>query len=546
MPSNTNVSYDNTLNLLGKISVGMFRFVDNVRMFRVGNFITLFTMVLLLAGTGATIFTFKSVADIASVWRGFDSGLARRIDLLGHFEHYMGYSGLAQHWPGAMAGNVAAKRAAAEALVKVREGFPAFLNANPSEQEKADLAVLEKTVSAYEHSLAGTPERIDEVAAAAALTGIRKSLAENRKAGADAVEEAIWALSAKVGGVMFAAGVILAVFGLFTFWFIRFRVALPLSEINSTMTGLSTGNTSVDIPFTAKTDEVGEMARSVQVFKDNAVVKQRMETQKQQVTNNVRDTTEELAQLTKTVRAATAEQVTASSSMAAATEQLTVSIDRVAENADRALAVTRETVLAVKDGEKAVQETIAVMEETASLVFQATERVGELGQQSVRIQEIVSTIQGIAKQTDLLALNASIESARAGEAGRGFSVVADEVRILAEKTNTSAHDISNILTQIRQQMEQVSDDVGIASSKATESAARSRGVGEALERIDNRSGLAAGAMEEIASAAREQSSAGHEIAQQVEMVAGSSEKVSAQINRIDELTNGLNYTVTSI
>jgi methyl-accepting chemotaxis protein len=360
------------------------------------------------------------------------------------------------------------------------------------------------------------------------------------------VEEAIWTLSAKVGGVMFAAGVILAVFGLFTFWFIRFRVALPLSQINLTMTELSTGDTRVDIPFTAKTDEVGEMARSVQVFKDNAVLKQRMEAQKQEVTKSVRDTAVELAQLTKTVRAATAEQVTASSSMAAATEQLTVSIDQVAESAGRALTVTSETVASVKDGEKAVQETIAVMEETTRLVAHATERVDELGKQSVRIQEIVSTIQGIAKQTDLLALNASIEAARAGEAGKGFSVVADEVRNLAEKTNTSAHDIGSILSQIRQQMELVSSDVGIASTKAEESAARSRGVGEALKRIDNHSGLVAGAMADIANAAREQSTAGHEIARQVEMVAGSSETISEQINRIDALAHGLNRTVTSI
>ena len=546
MSENANAGYDNTLNLLGRIAAAMFGFVDNVRMFRVGNFITLFTLVLLAGGGAATAFTFKSVADIAGVWHDFDSGLARRIDLLGHFEHYMGYSGLAQHWPAAQAGNPAAKQAAADDLSKVREGFPAFLNASPSEQEKSHLATLEKTIAAYERNLAGTAEKIDEAAAAAALAGIKQTLAGNRKAGADAVEDAIWALSAKVGGVMFAAGAILAVFGLFTFWFIRFRVAIPLSEINSTMTGLSAGDTRVDIPFTAKSDEVGEMARSVQVFKDNAVAKQRMETQKQQVTKSVRETTVELAGLTQSVRAATAEQVTASSSMSAAAEELTVSIDQVAENAGRALTMTHETVAAVKEGEVAVKEAITVMEETAKLVFHAAERVDELGRQSTQIQDIVTTIQGIAKQTDLLALNASIESARAGEAGRGFSVVADEVCSLAEKTTTSAHDISDILTRIREQMEQVSADVGSASSKAKESAARSRGVEEALTRIDDRSGQVAVAMEDIAGAAREQSTTGHEIAQQVEMVAGSSETISLQINKIDELTHGLNGTVATI
>lgn len=546
MHSNYHRAYDNSLNLLGRIAAGMFGFVDNVRMFRVGNFITMFTMVLLLAGAAATTLTFKSVADIAGVWRGYDSALARRIDLLEHFEHYMGYSGLAQHWSAALAGSATARQAVAEDLSKIREGFPAFLNANPTEQEKSYLAVLENTIVAYERSLSGATEKIDEVAASSALSAIKLSLANQRKAGADAVEDAIWALSAKVGGIMFAAGVILAVFGLFTFWFIRFRVAIPLSEINSTMAGLSAGDTRVNIPFTAKSDEVGEMARSVQVFKDNAVAKQRMEAQKQQVTKSVRDTAVELAELTNAVRSATADQATASSSMSAATEQLTVSIDQVAENAGRALAMTRETVTAVKEGEAAVREAIVVMEDSAKLVFHAAERVDELGRQSTQIQDIVSTIQGIAKQTDLLALNASIESARAGQAGRGFSVVADEVRSLAEKTNASAHDISNILTKIQEQMEQVSSDVGSASNKARESATRSRGVEEALARIDSRSGQMAVAMEDIATAAREQSTTGHEIAQQVEMVAGSSETVSLQINRIDELTHGLNRTVASI
>ena len=546
MHNEPNAAYDNSLNLLGRICAGMFGFVDNVRMFRVGNFITVFTLILLLGGAAATTLTFKSVADIAGVWRDFDSGLARRIDLLGHFEHHLGYSGLAQYWPAASAGNPAAKQAAGEALSKVREGFPAFLNASPTDQEKADLAVLERAVAAYERNLAGAAEKIDEAAAAAALNGIKQSLANRRKAGADAVEDAIWALSAKVGGIMFAAGAILALFGMFTFWFIRFRVAMPLSAINLTMTGLSTGDTGVIIPFTTKTDEVGEMARSVQVFKNNALAKQRMEDQKHRVTRSVQDTTTELAQLTKSVRSATAEQASASSSMATATEELTVSIDQVAENAGRALTMTRETVTAVKDGERAVHEAITVMEDTAKLVFNAAARVDELGRQSTQIQDIVTAIQAIAKQTDLLALNASIESARAGEAGRGFSVVADEVRSLAEKTTTSAHDISGILTKIRDQMEQVSTDVGSASDKARESATRSRDVEEALARIDKRSELVAGAMEDIAGAAREQSSAGHEIAQQVEMVAGSSETISRQINRIDELTHGLNGTVATI
>ncbi|MFZ2853297.1 MAG: methyl-accepting chemotaxis protein [Rhodocyclaceae bacterium] len=536
-------TYDQTLNLLGKISVFLFHFVDNVRMGRVGNFITVFTIVLLVAGFAGTAFTFKSVADISSVWRDFDSGLARRIDLLGHFQHHLGHGGVARHWNAAQRGDAAAQQAVGMALSKLREGFPAFLNANPSEGEKKHLATLEKTVTSYER---GQITADEENAATEALVGIKSALAERRKAGADGVEDAIWSLSLKVGGIMFSAGLILAVFGLFTFWFVRFRVSLPLTAINATMSGLSGGNTRVDIPFTAKSDEVGEMARSVQVFKDNAVVKLRMEAQKQEVTQSVQETVLELAQLTQTSRDATSAQTSAASGMAAATEELTVSIDHVADSADRALAATQDTVTAVKSGEVAVRETIAVMEETARLVVQATDKVEVLSQQSERIQEIVAIIQGIAKQTDLLALNASIESARAGEAGRGFAVVADQVRGLAEKTNTSALDIGVILSKIQNQMREVTTEVVSASNKANESAVRSREVGAALTQIDQRASMVAVAMDEIANAAREQSTTGHLIAREVELMAASSDTISARINRIDELARGLNRTVTNI
>lgn len=536
-------TYDPTLNLLGKISVALFSFVDNVRMTRVGNFITVFTILLLAAGVGGTALTFKSVAEMGSVWRDFDSGLARRIDLLGHFQHYLGHGGVARHWLAATQGDAAAQQAVAHALLKIREGFPAFLNANPSEAEKAHLATLEKIVAAYER---GTITAEEENAATNALLGIKSELAERRKSGADDIEDAIWSLSIKVGSIMFAAGLILAVFGLFTFWFVRFRVSLPLTAINATMTGLSHGDTQVNIPYTAKTDEIGEMARSVQVFKDNAVVKLRMEAQKQLVTQSVQKTVIELADLTRAARSATSDQAAAASSMSAATEELSVSIDHVADSAARALTETQEAVAVVKDGDQAVTKAIAVMEETAQLVVLATGKVDELARQSDRIKEIVTIIRDIAKQTDLLALNASIEAARAGEAGRGFSVVADQVRELSEKTNTSALDISTILEQIQHQMLEVISEVTSASGKATDSAARSRVVGNALAQIDAHVAKVADAMADIANAAREQSVAGRDIARQVEMVASSSETISTQINRIDELSRGLSKTVTEI
>jgi methyl-accepting chemotaxis protein len=536
---------DDELNALGRFCVGLFRSVDNVRMFKVGHLITVLTVLLLLAGVGATVLTFSSVGKIASVWRDFDSGLARRIDLLNHFEHHLGYAGLAGHWPAAAAGDQSSRQAIREDIAKVREGIPAYRLTQPGEVERAQLDALDTALNSTESALS-TSQALDRKAIGTALAQIKESLQAQRKNGADAVEDAIWTLSATVGGVMALACLFLLAFGLFSFWFIRFPVAQPLKAINLTMRDLARGDTRINVPFVGKEDEIGEMARAVQVFKENAIAKSRMETQKQDVTQRVNLSTHELATLTNTVRDKMKEQSSSTASMSAATEQLTVSIDQVAQNAGSALALTQETVDAVTEGSLAVRATIGAMETTSSLVGQVARKVQELGQQSEQIQAIVLTIQGIAKRTDLLALNAAIEAARAGEAGSGFAVVADDVRKLAEKANVSARDIRTILASIHEHVVDVSSDVAVASSKAEESATQSRQVEHALRQIEERSARMASAVEEIANAANEQSSSGHEIARQVETVAELSESTYHLIGNIDNLVNDLSQSVAKL
>ncbi len=536
---------DDDLNALGRLAVWMFRVVDNVRLARVGHVITVMTLMLLAAGGFATAVTFHAVSDIAGVWRGFDSSLARRIDLLGQFQHHLGYGGLAQHWPAAAGGDAAAKTAVQGDIVKVREAFAAYLQANPGEAERAALATLEQTLVAYEQALGGGA-RIDPAPAIAALTQLRELLQKGRLEGANEVEDAVWRLSATVGGVMLAIFVFLLFFGLFFFWFLRFRIAKPLELMDSTMLRLSQGDTAVPIGYTEKTDEIGEMARAVSIFKDNAIAKAGMEEQKARITASVRQTTGELVGQTASVRRAMGEQSSAASAMSAAAEELSVSIDQVAQNAGNALELTRETAEAVEAGRTVVHQTIAAMEETSGLVAQAADKVHDLGRQSQEIQTIVAAIQGIAKQTDLLALNAAIEAARAGETGRGFAVVADDVRKLAERSNQSAHDIHAILSTINEQVLRVTEDVVLAADKAHDSAGGSRQVEQALVAISQRSEQVVGAVGEIADAAREQSTAGHEIARQVEHVAASAEATLRSIEQVDQLAADLNRMMASL
>ncbi|KPY02172.1 Histidine kinase [Pseudomonas amygdali pv. mori] len=143
------------------------------------------------------------------------------------------------------------------------------------------------------------------------------------------------------------------------------------------------------------------------------------------------------------------EQSTSASMMAATIEELTVSIHHVSENADEAHQLASRSGQQSKDGAQVIENTLSSMNGIAKTVQLSSTQVAGLGQHSEHISSIISVIQGIADQTNLLALNAAIEAARAGEQGRGFAVVADEVRALAHRTQTSTQEIEQMIQGIQ-------------------------------------------------------------------------------------------------
>jgi methyl-accepting chemotaxis protein len=255
------------------------------------------------------------------------------------------------------------------------------------------------------------------------------------------------------------------------------------------------------------------------------------------VRQTLREFTEAAAQITdmagqlekaaKQVSADSSTDSSAAADMAATVEQLTVSVNQVADNAKLAVEVADESSVAAHKGGEVIAQTVQRMRDIAARIRETAESIAKLGPSSEELTSIVPVNRQVADQTNLLALNAAIEAARAGEQGRGFAVVADEVRKLAERTSLATEDISGKIDAIQKgttdashQMDQVVSIVEGSMSTTDDAAAAVEQINQGMRRIEDQIAAISGAL-------REQGIASNDIARHVELVAQMSEQNSA-------------------
>jgi methyl-accepting chemotaxis protein len=307
---------------------------------------------------------------------------------------------------------------------------------------------------------------------------------------------------------------------------LRSRVVTPLSRLAEVIARLAAGRHEVEIPATGRDDEIGQVAGSLQHFKDSLLAKkaadeaaaveadaklrrsQRMdqvardfEAMISEVINTVSSASSELevSAGTLTSTADQSEKVTAT--VAAASEQASTNVQTVA-------AAAEEMASSVDEISRQVQDSARIAGEAVQQAARTNDHVGELARAAGRIGDVVELISQIAGQTNLLALNATIEAARAGEAGRGFAVVASEVKALAEQTAKATGEISQQITGIQTATE---DSVGAIKA-----------IGDTITRMSEIASA-------IASAVEEQGAATREISRNVQQAARGTQQVSASI-----------------
>ncbi|OYY93066.1 MAG: hypothetical protein B7Y41_13190 [Hydrogenophilales bacterium 28-61-23] len=218
-------------------------------------------------------------------------------------------------------------------------------------------------------------------------------------------------------------------------------------------------------------------------------------------------------------------------SMAAAVEQMSVSVDQVSEHASMAQGVTRESGRASEQGGKVILAAVDEMHGITNTVNDSAQAIHSVEGLSGEIAGIVGVIKDIADQTNLLALNAAIEAARAGEQGRGFAVVADEVRKLAERTTLSTQQIAEMIGRIQEGASRAVKEMEASVNQVEKGMRVAKEAGESMSSIQTGSGQVLRSVEDIALALKEQGVAAQDIAKGVEHIAQMCEASHANANR---------------
>jgi methyl-accepting chemotaxis protein len=286
------------------------------------------------------------------------------------------------------------------------------------------------------------------------------------------------------------------------------------------MSRAAAGDLTVDVRSSSKgsiLDSAGQMVRAIRT----------MVLEISQSSGKLSNGAEKISTASREVAIASQRQADATQSMAAAIEEMTVSINHISDSAKDTQENSLASVGLSEDGVSRVEIATHEIKEISSTVSDASGRIRNLEERANQISSIAGVIKDIAGQTNLLALNAAIEAARAGEQGRGFAVVADEVRKLAERTSSSTVEIEKMIGGIQSETVSVVGVMGAALPQVEAGVQAAEGAAEALRMIKNGVQSTLASIREVADATQEQSIASTSIAQRVEQIAQMVEETSA-------------------
>ncbi|RMR59289.1 Methyl-accepting chemotaxis protein [Pseudomonas syringae pv. actinidiae] len=354
----------------------------------------------------------------------------------------------------------------------------------------------------------------------------------NFKASGEGARQAIRSANIALVVVLVASILLLLVQGR---WVTR-SIMIPLASASRIADSIAHGNLSEPINEPRGRDEASMLIRSL------AVMQRDLRGMIEVVRSNAHGVSGMSRQLSSgchEVADSSRQQSSAAGTMSAATSEMTASIEEITRHAGHALEMANQAETLAKNGGRVIHQVVSDMDSIARSAQLSAQVIRTLDKDSEGIFNIIQVIKGIADQTNLLALNAAIEAARAGEQGRGFAVVADEVRNLAGRTSTSTQEITAMVARIQQSTREAvtSMEAGVAQvdKGMAVTAEVQRSISEILEATLSTTQL----VNDITRTIGEQSLASNEIAHQVEMIASMSEGNSRVIGQTASTTDEL-------
>ena len=343
--------------------------------------------------------------------------------------------------------------------------------------------------------------------------------------------------------VVAALGLLILMIG-FIYQFVNRSVSLPLVKLSDNLAHIAEGDGDLTRRLKVESrDEIGKTSEIFNTFMDKLqTVMREVKTSTEQVLVTAR----QLAAASQELTRSSDHQSEATGAMAAAIEEITVSIANVADNARHAHEMASEAGALSCEGASAVRGAVGEMNKISASVGDSKQMILDLEEKSKQITSIVKVIKEIADQTNLLALNAAIEAARAGEQGRGFAVVADEVRKLAERTTASTQEIGKMIEAIQQSTQGSVRGMELSSGQVQEGVQMAARSGDSMTRIEAGTGKVQEAVTEISSALSEQSSAANQLAREVERIAQMSEKNGLSANESSQAASHLEALASTL